>query len=84
MYAVKYFIVDVLIDQRVVVEINNSQHYKTVEGQQFLNLKSQFRQRVLESNGYKYYNIKVDDLTTSNYSMLQDIYAIVDSTRTLK
>ena len=39
--------VDVLIDQRVVVEINNSQHYKTVDGKVFLNLKSQFRQRVL-------------------------------------
>jgi very-short-patch-repair endonuclease len=73
----------VLIDQRVVVEINNTQHYKTVDGQQFLNLKSQFRQRVLESNGYKYYNIRVDDYASSNFSMLQDIYSIVDSTRNL-
>jgi very-short-patch-repair endonuclease len=76
---VKYFIVDVLVDQRVVVEINNSHHYKTVDGVTALNLKSQFRERVLERNGYKCYNIRVDDLSASNYSMLEEIHRIVQS-----
>lgn len=77
--SVKYFLVDVLVDQRVVVEINNNHHYKVVDGNTALNLKSQFRERVLESHGYKCYNIRVEDLGTSNYSMLEEIHHIVES-----
>jgi hypothetical protein len=35
--------VDVLVDQKIIVEINNSHHYKIVDGVSYLNLKSQFR-----------------------------------------
>lgn len=72
------------MNQKVIVEINNSHHYKVIEGVEHLNLKSQFRQRVLEKNGYKFYTIKVDDLSASNYSMLEEIYKIVEESGSMK
>ena len=53
------------------MEINNESHYKQIDGELVLNLKSQFRQRVLEGEGYKCLNIRVFDYTGSNYTMLQ-------------
>ena len=49
--------VDVLINNNIVVEINNTSHYKNIDGKTILNLKSRFRERILEKWGYKCYNI---------------------------
>lgn len=35
--------VDVLVDKSIIVEINNTSHYKVIDGVTHLNLKSQFR-----------------------------------------
>jgi len=42
-----------------------------------LNLKSRFRERVLTELGYVYKNIAINDYTSSNYKMLEEINAIV-------
>ena len=73
---------DILVDRRVVVEINNESHYKQIDGELVLNLKSQFRQRVLEGEGYKCLNIRVFDYTGSNYTMLQYIQHILNDLST--
>ena len=49
------------MDRKVIIEMNNLMHYKRVEGQLVLNLKSRFRERVLEGEGYRYVNIRIDE-----------------------
>ena len=70
---VKYFSVDVLVNGRLVVEINSNTHYREVEGQWQLNLKSSFRERMIREWGHEYHNLRVDDYTSSSYNMLEKI-----------
>lgn len=75
---------DILVDKQVVVEINSGHHYKFKDGEGLLNLKSQFRERMLTKMGYSCLNIRVEDYTNSNFSMLEDIYRIVESTNSIR
>ena len=76
--------VDVLVDKSIIVEINNTAHYKVIDGVSHLNLKSQFRERILKQCGYKCHTIRVDDLSSSNYNMLEEVYKIVESSGNMK
>jgi len=71
---VKYFIVDVLIDKNIIVEINSGHHYKIINGKKVLNLRSQFRERILSDMGYVYHNVEVEDFTNSDYTFMQQVH----------
>jgi len=66
-----------MINKKVIIEINNIAHYKIINGEWRLNLKSQFRDRILTKAGYVCKNLKLEDYTSSNFAMLQEIYKIV-------
>ena len=50
---------DILVDKKIVIELNNATHYKLINGQSRLNLKSNFRERVLTKAGYVCKNIPI-------------------------
>lgn len=59
-----------------MIELNNSSHYKYIDGEEHLNLKSLFRQRVIEMEGYQYVNVRVEDYIHTE-TMFQDIQKII-------
>lgn len=48
-----------LINKKVIIEINNTSHYKIINGETLLNLKSSFRERVLTKAGYILRNLSL-------------------------
>jgi hypothetical protein len=69
---VRIFIVDILVNDKVVIEINGPSHYIEQEDgkKKKTNLKSSFKKRVLEKLGYKFLEYDLETVTEGNIEFL--------------
>lgn len=73
------FIIDILINDKVVIEINGFHHYIDDENRKKIpSLKSAFKKRVLGKLGYKLLEYDVETIVDGNVELLRIVNADIE------
>lgn len=68
------FIVDILVNDKIIIEINGFSHYiENEKGEKISSLKGAFKKRILEKLGYRFLEYSVASVVDGNLELLKTI-----------
>lgn len=78
---VEFFIVDILVNNKLVIEVNGNTHhlFNLSSFTKIPNIKTEFRSRILRKLGYTVFDVNLEDYNEGSFEIIDEIYQIVHS-----